>query len=60
MVQQGLAAQVIDEMTISIIPILLGSGISLFSGQGPRNDLDLISSKSFPSGLVQVKYRLRD
>jgi dihydrofolate reductase len=56
MVQQGLAAGVIDGMTISIIPIVLGSGISLFGEMAQRIELECRGSQLFPSGLVQVKY----
>lgn len=48
----------IDEYIISIIPTLLGSGIPLFvAGEKPRIDLQLIDTKTFPSGLVQLHYK---
>lgn len=56
-VQQFLAAQLIDDMTISVIPILLGSGIPLFAGGTPEARLELESTRSWPSGLVQLRYR---
>ena len=46
----------IDEYIISIIPVLLGDGIRLFKDGRPQEDLKLISSKSFESGLVQLHY----
>jgi dihydrofolate reductase len=46
----------IDEYIISIIPILLGSGIRLFQDGIQEAKLKLISSKSFESGLVQLHY----
>ena len=46
----------IDAYIISIIPILLGDGIRLFSGGRPQQELRLVSSRSFPKGLVQVHY----
>jgi dihydrofolate reductase len=50
----------IDEFYISIIPVLLGDGISLFKTDRPELRLKLISSKSYNKGLVQLHYtRLR-
>lgn len=51
----------IDELIISIIPILLGCGTRLFDGSGPEQLLELVDSKSYDSGLVQLHYeRLRN
>lgn len=47
----------IDEYIISVIPVLLGSGIRLFDSNGEMKYLELIESKSFSSGLVQMHYR---
>lgn len=55
---QFLALQLVDEMTLSIIPVILGSGISLFQTVGKEIPCRLISSQSHPSGLVQVHYKL--
>lgn len=46
----------IDEYIISIIPILLGRGIRLFKENDNECKLKLIESKSFSTGLVQLKY----
>ncbi len=46
----------IDEFYISIIPVLLDEGISLFKNGRPETKLKLVSSKSFPKGLVQMHY----
>ena len=47
----------IDEFIISIVPIFLGSGIRLFKEESPEQRIDLISSKKFKSGLVQLRYQ---
>jgi dihydrofolate reductase len=52
-----LREQLVDEMTVTIVPILLGAGIPLFAGSGAERPLALESSASFPSGLVQVRYK---
>jgi len=52
LLQEGL----IDRLTISFIPHLLGEGIQLFSNGRPEQQMQLVQSKSFPSGLVQLTY----
>lgn len=57
-IQSFLAAQLIDEITITVIPILLGSGKPLF---GPlAHDVHVIhkSSHVFEFGFVQHTYRV--
>ncbi len=49
----------IDEIIISIIPIVVGAGVSLFSNNIPERKLQLLSSKRFESGLVQVHYNVK-
>ncbi len=46
----------IDDFTISVIPILLGSGTRLFKDGRPEQTLEFLSSKSFDTGLVQLHY----
>lgn len=55
-VQQLLNLDLIDEITISIIPVLLGKGIRLFDKTYPQQKLKLIESKSFLKGLTQLHY----
>jgi len=57
-IQQFLSAGLIDDMTISIIPILIGEGVRLFGPSGRDVPLRLVSSRAFESGLVQLEYRL--
>ncbi|MPS66792.1 MAG: dihydrofolate reductase [Chryseobacterium sp.] len=49
----------IDEFTISVIPILLGSGTRLFKDGRPEQALEFITAKTFETGLVQLKYERR-
>ena len=58
-VRQGLEAGVVDELTISTLPIILESGIALFERGLPSSRWTLISSRSFDSGLVQATYQRR-
>lgn len=52
--QQGL----IDDMVITTVPVLIGAGKSLFGTLPKDIDLALVSSRKFPSGLVQSTYRI--
>ena len=48
-----------DEIKITVVPVLLGSGKLLFEGIEGEIKLDLIESKSFNFGFVQNKYLVR-
>ena len=53
-----LNARLIDEMILSIIPIVLGEGIPLFGGQPKETKWQLTKHEVFDTGLVQVRYRV--
>lgn len=55
-IDEFLKHDLIDEFIISIIPILLGDGISLFKDGNAERRLKLLNVKSFDSGLVQIHY----
>jgi len=55
-VNELLKDNLIDEFYISVIPVLMGEGISLFNGGRPELKLKLVSSKSYNKGLVQLHY----
>jgi predicted GNAT family N-acyltransferase len=57
-ISQFLAAQMVDTMTIGIIPIILGEGLPLFNVVGKELPCRLISSQSYASGLVQLNYEI--
>ena len=46
----------IDDITLSIVPVLLGDGIPLFDDAIPERRLRLAGSQAFASGLVQLRY----
>ncbi|MCC7434363.1 MAG: dihydrofolate reductase [Methanoregulaceae archaeon] len=57
-VRQGLAEGLVDELTLSWVPMILGEGVRLFDGLPEfRQRWTLTRSRSFPSGLVQATYR---
>lgn len=58
-IRQFLAAGLVDDMTLSIIPVVLGDGIRLFDRGIGEHGLELSSSQSWPTGLVQQRYQLK-
>jgi dihydrofolate reductase len=58
-IRQFLAANLIDDLTISVIPTVLGAGIRLFPGGEGEHSFVFESSQSWSSGLVQLRYRTR-
>lgn len=52
-IQSFLKEDLIDEMTISIIPIVLGNGIPLFGAQSKSLKFECISSKIYLNKIVQ-------
>jgi len=49
----------VDELTINIIPLILGAGRPLFTSGLPDMSLRLLEAKSFSSGVVQLRYEKR-
>lgn len=47
---------IVDHLTLTIIPILLGQGIPLFHSMDRESSLKLESAHSYPNGLVQLRY----
>jgi len=50
--------KLLDEMIISVIPILLGAGVKLFKDDRPEQKMVLVKSTPFETGLFQLHYRL--
>ena len=50
----------IDEVIISIIPVFPGEGVLLFKQGRPEKRLQLINSKAFEKGLVQLHYKISE
>jgi dihydrofolate reductase len=57
-IQRFLREGLVDEMTITIIPILIGNGLPLFGPLEKDVNLELIKSQSFKNGFVQNKYKV--
>jgi dihydrofolate reductase len=53
-IRQFLDAGLVDDMTISVMPVLIGAGIPLFGGVA--RELGFVGSQSWPTGVVQLRY----
>jgi len=50
-------AGIVTEYIVSVIPVVLGAGIPLFAPGGSFAPLQLLDSRSWPDGVVQLRYR---
>jgi dihydrofolate reductase len=58
LIRACLDAQLVDDMVLSIHPVILGAGTPLFPPGTPRSALTLTAERRYPSGLVQLAYRV--
>lgn len=58
-IQRFLKARLINEITITQIPILLGDGVPLFGSTGIEQPLRLINVAASDNGFVQLRYEVR-
>ena len=54
LMQEGL----VDELWLSVHPILLGAGTPLFRRQDIRTKLELLECKTYETGLVSLRYQI--
>jgi dihydrofolate reductase len=57
-IQQFLRAGLIDRITITRVPVLIGEGISLFGSIGRDVQLRHVATRSFANGFVQSEYEV--
>ncbi len=55
-VSSFLAAGLLDDLAVSVIPVVLGDGVRLFQPPLPERKLVLRDARPFPSGLVRLRY----
>jgi len=47
----------VDEMSLLVVPVVVGQGTRLFPDNGPDIALDLVESRAFPKGMTLQVYR---
>lgn len=58
LVNSLLKEKLVDEIYLSLIPVVLGDGVRLFHTGNPMQVSTLVSAKQFSTGLVQLHYVL--
>lgn len=56
-IRAALDAGRVDELVITVVPVLLGEGIPLFTGLKQRRSLEVLSHVDYGGGLVQWRLR---
>ena len=56
-IHELLKHDLVDELIISVIPVLVGNGTRLFKDGRPEQPLELLGAKSYDTGLIQLHYR---
>jgi dihydrofolate reductase len=52
-----LEADLIDELSLGVVPILLGSGLPLFPAGFPQRDFTLIENRTYSKSAIALTYR---
>lgn len=58
LIRTALDAGLIDELIVTVIPIVLGAGHPLFAGTQARHSLTFVSATPLHAGMVQLCYRV--
>ena len=53
--RQALDAGLVDEVTLTLVPVVLGAGVPLFAGCAGRHAMQTRESRALPHGMVQVR-----
>lgn len=57
LIRQALDARLVDDIIVTLAPIILGSGHALFAGTSQRHALELVGHHRFGREMVQLRYR---
>lgn len=58
LIRQALNAGLVDEITATIVPVLLGAGTRLFDGLAGSTNLQFVAHHTFDGGMVQLRARV--
>jgi dihydrofolate reductase len=53
-----LAVGQVDRVEVTVVPVLLGEGVPLLPPGVPRTALELTDTRTYPSGMVTLSYRV--
>lgn len=57
LIRQFLDEGLVDQLIVTIVPVVLGDGAPLFAGTRKRRTLGLVGVRESSGGLVQLEYR---
>ena len=57
LIRQALDAELVDDVTLTVIPIILGDGVPLFGGTLQIHRLELLSHRAIGGGMVELVYQ---
>ena len=49
----------LDEVVVTVVPIVLGAGKPLFAHRVPGGAMQLIGTRTFDTGMVELRYEIR-
>jgi dihydrofolate reductase len=49
----------LDEVLVTVVPVVLGGGKPLFDNRLPGGPMQLIGTRAFDSGMVELRYEIR-
>ncbi len=52
-------AQLLDEVHVTVVPVVLGIGKPLFERRLPNRSMQLTETRAFRNGMVELRYQLR-
>jgi dihydrofolate reductase len=59
LIRAALDAGLVDELTVTVVPMVLGAGLPLFAGAARRHPLELLSERRVAGEAVELRYRPR-
>ena len=57
-IRNFISAGLLNHLTVSVVPVVLGGGIPLFAGGMAGSPLVLEESRAFSTGLIRLRYRV--
>ncbi|MEX1366201.1 MAG: dihydrofolate reductase family protein [Nannocystaceae bacterium] len=56
LIRSAMDAGLVDEIVVTVVPIVLGAGAPLFAGLSRRHPLQLLGCRAIGGGLVELRY----